>query len=89
MIARHLAWLAVLMGASACLVNRNCDENQPIAVGGTYEFEADPDSSEDAPSDIVSATLEASAQEVVVEYARGDGSRWKATYRVTERRIDQ
>jgi hypothetical protein len=67
----------------------NCDEIRPIRVEGEYDFEYTNSYDNGATSPVVDGTLFANDREVVVEYMRKDGTRWRATYRIATRNFEQ
>lgn len=72
-----------LLGACVLLLPPACEVHCPPAppppdsLTGTYEVT-------DAPYDpeLVGAIIEATEEEVVIEYSRPDGSTWRATFEV-------
>jgi hypothetical protein len=75
--------------AALCLAWTGCGNDEPIGscgvyvpqeVAGTYRFGRQP------PENLVEATLEAGAETIILEYQTEDGSRFRATYRVTKKR---
>ena len=76
---------AALTLLAAC--DSYCSHVRPIPVSGSYSLDAVLRYDVTTTSPVVDATLQASDQELVVEYARADGTRWKATYRVAERHL--
>ena len=78
--------LGMSISLAAMLVWNECGERcdaKPIPVGGHYVW--DGVGGDSVP--LRSVSMQVDDQTVTVEYERNDGSRWRATYRITARVI--